>query len=183
MNVFSVILIGVALAMDAFGVSLGIGVNSVINRKKKIGYIISFAFFQFLLTFLGGRMGYLFDTYIASIPHILGGAVIAFIGIFMIIEGYKEKGDSILTKGSMVIVLGISVSIDALVVGFTALHHIGTIYILLVDSILIGFISALICTIAFFLCRYIRKINFVVKYADFFGGVALIFFAIKLIFF
>lgn len=183
MSIFSVVLIGVALAMDAFSVSLGIGVSSAIDRKKKIGYIISFAFFQFLLTFLGGRMGYLFDTYIASIPHIFGGIVIAMIGVLMIIDGTKEKKDSVLTKRSMIIVLGISVSIDALVVGFTALHHIGSIYILLVDSILIGLISALICTVAFFICRYIRKIKFVVKYADFFGGITLILFSIKMIFF
>lgn len=33
-----------------------------------------------------------------------------------------------------------------------------------------------------FLCRYIRKVEFISKYADFFGGVTLIIFAIKMIF-
>jgi len=40
MSVFGVCVIGIALAMDAFGISIGIGVNSIITRKKKIGYIL-----------------------------------------------------------------------------------------------------------------------------------------------
>lgn len=183
MSIFYVILIGVALSMDAFGVCLGIGVNSRISRKQKIGYIISFAVFQILFTFLGGLMGYYFDTYIVAIPQVVGGIIIAVIGILMIIDGAKQKEDSVLTKDSMCIILGISVSIDALMVGFTAFHQVGTVAILFLDSILIGLITLLFCTFGFFSCRLIRKIKFISKYADYFGGVALIIFAIKILLF
>ena len=57
MNFLDIILIGLALAMDAFGVSLGIGINSSVIKKQKLLYIISFAFFQSLFTFLGGYLG------------------------------------------------------------------------------------------------------------------------------
>ena len=33
MNLYDVIVIGIALAMDAFGVTLGIGLNPTIKRK------------------------------------------------------------------------------------------------------------------------------------------------------
>lgn len=183
MSLFGVILIGIALAMDAFGVSLGIGVNSRISRRKKIGYILSFGVFQFLFTFIGGAVGYYFDTYIIPIPTILGGVIVGAIGVLMIIDGIQDKENSLLGKNSMIIILGISVSIDALIIGFTVLHHVGSNMALLVDSILIGLITLFICTFAFFSCRYLRKVRFISKYADFLGGIALISFAIKMIFF
>ena len=86
MSVFGVFVIGIALAMDAFGISIGIGVNSIITRKKKIAYILSFGFFQFLFTLIGGGMGYYFDTYILPIPSVLGGIIVGAIGILMIMD-------------------------------------------------------------------------------------------------
>ena len=166
MNFKDLIIVGVALAMDAVGVSISIGVNSAIKRINKIGFIISFAFFQFLFFFLGG-------------------IAIAVVGILMIKDGFdnEEKDESLLLKKGIVLILGISVSIDAFVVGFTGFSYISNIIRVIGDCSIIGFITLVLCTFAFYLCRYIRKIEFVSKYADFFGGVTLIIFAIKMIFF
>ena len=46
MSLRDVFIIGVALAMDAFGVSISIGLGKNVNRENKIGFIISFALFQ-----------------------------------------------------------------------------------------------------------------------------------------
>jgi putative Mn2+ efflux pump MntP len=183
MNLYDVIIIGIALAMDAFGVTLGIGLNSLINRKHKVKFILSFAFFQFLFTYLGGSLGYLFDTYIATIPSIAGGIIMGIVGILMIIDGIKEKENDMLMKNSTCIILGISVSIDALVIGFTIFHEITSNLLLCVNSILIGLITLFICTLGFFICRYIKRIKFITTYANFFAGVILIFFGVKMIFF
>ncbi|GAB6167757.1 manganese efflux pump MntP family protein [Clostridium carnis] len=185
MGLKEVILIGVALAMDALGLSISLGINPSLKRKNKIGFIVSFAFFQFLFLFIGGVSGVFFDTYIASIPNIIGGLIVGAIGAIMIIDGFKkdDKDDSFLIRKAMYIILGVSVSIDALVIGFTAFHEMQLILLLFVDSILIGLITLLICTTGFFLCRYVRKINFICKYADFLGGIILILFGIKMIFF
>ena len=51
MNIKDILIVGVALAMDAFGVTISIGLNKRVNRSKKIGFIISFALFQFLFTY------------------------------------------------------------------------------------------------------------------------------------
>lgn len=185
MEIKDVVIVAVALAMDALGVTIGIGLNSRVKRNNKVGFIISFAFFQFLFFFLGGIGGFLFEKYITSIPNLIGGIAIALVGAIMIKEGFdgENKEEELLLKKYMYIVLGVSVSIDALVIGFTAFHNIVTYGAMLLDSVMVGLITLLICTTGFYLCRYIRKISFITKYADFLGGIMLIIFAIKMLFF
>ena len=60
MDLRHLIIIGIALAMDALGVTLSIGLNPRVRRDSKIKYIISFGFFQFLFFFLCGVFGYIF---------------------------------------------------------------------------------------------------------------------------
>ena len=178
MNLQDIIVIGVALAMDAVGVTISIGLNAKVKRSNKVAFIISFAVFQFLFFFLGGIGGHLFEKYITAIPNLIGG-------IMMIKEGFEDnnKDGALLVKRGMVLILGISVSIDALVVGFTAFSYVSNISNVLVDSTIVGVITLILSTFAFYLCRYIRRINFISKYADFLGGITLIIFAIKMIFF
>lgn len=183
MSTVYVIIMALALAMDAFGVTLGIGVSSLVNRNQKIKYLFYFSFFQFFFALLGGTFGYFFDTYIVTIPSILGGIIIAFVGLLMIIDGRKADNTSILCNSKMSIVIGVSVSIDALVLGFTSLNHLGSSMVLIVDCLLIGLVTLTLCTIGFFICKYIRKVDFVCKYANYLGGLALIFLAIKMILF
>lgn len=183
MNLYDVTIVGIALAMDAFGVTLGIGLNPIIKRENKMKFVLSFAFFQFLFTYVGGSLGYLFELYITDIHSIAGGIIIGIVGILIIIDGFKAKESKVLMKNSTCIILGISVSIDALVIGFTAFHQISKNLLLCVDAVLIGLITFFICTLGFFICKYIKKITFVTKYADFFAGITLIFFGFKMIFF
>lgn len=183
MNLYDVIIIGIALAMDAFGVTLGIGLNPILNREHKIKFILSFAFFQFLFTYVGGFLGYLFDIYITSISSITGGIIIVIIGILAIIDGFHEKENEVLIKNSTCLILGISVSIDALVIGFTIFHEASNKILLCVNSILIGLITLFICTLGFIICRYIKRIKFVTEYSNFFAGIILLFFGLKMIFF
>ena len=105
------------------------------------------------------------------------------VGILIIIDGFKNKENDILIKNSTCIILGISVSIDALVIGFTAFHHITGNLLLCVNATLIGLITLFICTLGFFICKYIKKIIFITKYANCFAGLALIFFGFKMILF
>ncbi|WP_242980602.1 manganese efflux pump MntP family protein [Clostridium vincentii] len=182
MGIFSVIIIGIALAMDALGASVSIGINSFIKKRKKIVYLISFGFFQSSLFLLGGMLGNFCNTYVISISKNLGGIIMGIVGALMIIDGLKNNKDSILTKNSMVIIIGISVSLDAMVVGFTAFYAIGSWIVLFLYSILIGLITLLICSLGFYMCKYFRNINFIHKYANLFGGITLILFSIMMIF-
>ena len=184
MELREVLIISIAMAMDALGVMISLGVNNRTTKNMKIKCLLSFGIFQGLFILIGGLTGRIFDTYIVNIPNVIGGIIIGIIGVIMILDGLKDEGNSnsILEKKYMHIILGVSVSIDALVVGFTAFHHIGGYLLLLVDSILVGLITLLICIIGSYLCKYLRKANFICKYADLLGGIILIIFGIKMIF-
>ena len=152
MNLKDIIIVGVALAMDAVGVSISIGVNSAINKKNKIEFIISFAFFQFLFFFLGKISGNLFETYITAIPNVIGGIAIAIVGILMISDGFenKENDERMLLKKGVALILGVSVSIDAFVIGFTGFGYISSIIRIIFECSIVGFITLILCTFAFF---------------------------------
>lgn len=184
MELKDVILIGIAMSMDALGLTISLGINPYLVKRNKIRFILSFAFFQFVFLFLGGIAGRFFDTYIVSIPNLIGGIIISFIGFIMIISAFKnsDKDDSLLIKKSMYIILGMSVSVDALVVGFTAFYEVNPI-LTFIDAILVGLITLFLCTTGFFLCRYARRVDFICKYADILGGLILLGLGLEMIFF
>jgi putative Mn2+ efflux pump MntP len=174
--------IAIALSLDAFGVAVCIGLNNQVRRNNKYLFAVSFAFFQFFFSLIGAYAGFLFNTYIAAVPEVIGGIVIAVVGILMIKEGYENKGECPLIKPSMYFVLGMSVSIDAMVVGFTAFHDITNMTVRLSNTLFIGLVTLIMSLGAFFLSRYLRRINAIGKYADYLGGIILIIFGLKFIF-
>jgi len=182
MDIYPLFIIALALSLDAFGVALCIGLNSKTRFENKVCFIISFAFFQFLLSYIGAYVGFLFNTYVASMPTIIGGMIISIVGVVMIKEGFDNKGKCPLLKPKMYFILGISVSIDAMVVGFTVLNSI-TKVILLKDTLFIGGVTLVMVTMAFIISKYLKKIEVISKYADYIGGIILIFFGLKMMFF
>ncbi|MGH4139551.1 manganese efflux pump MntP [Clostridium sp.] len=182
MDLYSLFTIALALSLDAFGVALCIGLNSQTRFTNKIGFIISFAFFQFLFSYIGAYAGFLFNTYVAAMPSIIGGMLISFVGVLMIKEGIEDQGKCPLLKLKMYFILGMSVSIDAMVIGFTVLNNI-TKVILFKDTLFIGGITLVMSTAAFIISKYLKKIEVVGKYADYIGGIILIIFGLKMMFF
>lgn len=183
MSFYILLSIAVALSLDAFGVAICIGLNNQVKRNHKFLFAASFAFFQFLFSLIGAYIGLLFNTYIASIPQLIGGIVIALVGVLMIKEGYENKGECPLIKPSMYFVLGMSVSIDAMVIGFTALSNINNVIVMISDTVIIGLVTLIMSLTAFFVARYLKRIDAIGKYADYLGGIILILFGIKMIFF
>lgn len=183
MSLYELSTIAVALSLDAFGVALSIGLDKSIRKKNKFLFAISFGFFQFLFTFLGAIIGVIFNQYIASVPEVLGGIIIALVGALMIKEGFSKKEEKILLKTGMYFVLGISVSIDAMVLGFTVFNRFSNIYTITAYSIYIGIVTLVISLFGFWLSRILKRISIVSKFADFIGGIILIIFGLKMIFF
>ncbi|MBU3130333.1 manganese efflux pump MntP family protein [Clostridium tagluense] len=182
MELYPLFTIALALSLDAFGVALCIGLNNQTKLVNKIGFIISFGLFQFLFSYIGAYVGFLFNTYVATLPIIIGGMIISLVGVLMIVEGFKNEGKCPLLKPKMYLILGMSVSIDAMVVGFTVLNNI-TKVVLFKDTLFIGGITLIMSTLAFIISRYLKKIEVVGKYADYIGGTILIIFGLKMMFF
>jgi manganese efflux pump family protein len=182
MDIAALLLISIALSLDACGIALCIGLNGKLSIKERAGFILSFGFFQFLLALIGALLGTVFTTYVASIPNIAGGIVIAIVGILMVNDGRKNEGKCILLKKGIYFILGISVSIDAMVIGFTALSNLKNYNTLISYTLIIGLVTVIDSTIAFITARYLKRIELLSKYSDYIGGIILILFGLKMIF-
>lgn len=183
MGFYSLSVIAVALSLDAFGVALSIGLDNRLRLKNKFVFALSFGFFQFLFSLIGSYTGFLFNKYIVTVPNIAGGIVIALVGSYMIKEGASEKDECLFLNPRMYIILGISVSIDAVVIGFTVLNRISGSLLIFSYTVYIGIVTFIFSVVGFFIARYLKRIQLVEKYADYLGGIILIIFGIKMIFF
>lgn len=117
---FDVIVLAIALSMDAFAVSIGLGSKKhTRNLGLKAG--IFFGAFQGLMPFIGylggkGVLGWL-DAY----AHWIAFALLALIGAKMIYEGLHEgiEEDIAAITNKMMLILSIATSIDAMAAGFS----------------------------------------------------------------
>jgi len=179
----NILLVALALALDAAGVTMAIGCGTKTNLRDKMKVIFSFGFFQFLFALLGGLIGNYIDQNFFAISNYFSGTVIFLLGIFLIREGYKNEDECIYRKLSLwiVIILGVSVSIDALGAGFSLLYALD--YSLIIqDSLIIGVIASIITIISFKIVNYIKHISLVEKYADYLGGFILLLIGINTFF-
>jgi putative Mn2+ efflux pump MntP len=175
-------LIALALSLDAFGVALSIGLNRSIRLKSRIIFCFSFGFFQFLFSFIGTYIGIWFTKYITALPSVIGGMVIVVVGLLMIKEGMDEREECLLFNPKMYIILGASVSIDALVVGFTAFNNVISNINVFLYTVFIGIVTFFITIIAFAISKYLNRIAIISRYADYIGGIILIVFGLRMIF-
>ena len=96
----------------------------------------------------------------------------------MIYDG-KRKNNNLTKKNGVIIFLGISVSIDALAVGFTVLSEIKYVSVIICYCIIMWLITSILCIISFIISKLVRKINIISKYSNYLGGIILIVMAIK----
>ena len=167
----------VALAMDAFSVSIANGLNEPKMKAGKTFLIAGvFAFFQAAMPLTGWicvhtviRYFKIFEKFIPWIALIL----LVFIGLKMIVEAVKNRGKEeaagVLTL-RILIVQGIATSIDALSAGFTIAEY-GILSALLCAG-LISAVTFMICIIGIFIGRKVGD-KFSTK-AQIFGGIILI---------
>ena len=152
--IFNSVLLGVALAMDAFSVSLVDGLhenNMRFSRQCRIAGV--FGFFQALMPMAGWVCVHmilsLFHQFQAWLPWI-ACFLLSVLGIKMIIEGLR-RGEEQELSHSTLFVQGVATSIDALSVGFT----IGAYAFLqaLVSVLIIGSVTFVICMIGLHIGR------------------------------
>ncbi len=121
MSVFEIILMAVALSMDAFAVAICKGLAT---DKVKVKHMLIvgawFGGFQALMPLIGCTVGGFFMTYIEKVDHWIAFGLLAFIGINMIVEALKkgddEKPDASLSFKVM-LTMAVATSIDALAAG------------------------------------------------------------------
>ena len=173
------IALGIALAMDAFSVSVANGLSeSDMSQSKTLKISGTFAFFQWLMPLLGWLcVHYIVNTFKAIDPYIPWIALIllCFLGIKMIIEGFKDEESEPVSDNTL-FVQGIATSIDALSVGFAIVSY--TFLEALLSAIIIGVVTFIICLIGLKIGKtFGSKLT---SKATILGGIILILIGIKI---
>ncbi len=123
-NLWPILLIAVALGMDAFSVALGIGAaRHRVSLRAILRLSASFGLFQFFMPIAGWLGGMTIAAYIDSYDHWIAFAVLLYVGGKMIHQSFRGEeapapGQDP-TRGITLIMLSVATSIDALAVGLS----------------------------------------------------------------
>jgi manganese efflux pump family protein len=117
----TVILIAIGLAMDAFAVAIAKGITVNRNRRRAAILLASlFGGFQALMPVLGWLAGLGLRDIIMGIDHWIAFGLLGFIGAKMIYDSTKsEDGKEEEVTLVMALTLAVATSIDALMVGLS----------------------------------------------------------------
>jgi putative Mn2+ efflux pump MntP len=152
MSTLSLVIIAVGLAMDAFAVSISSGV--VIDKVRiRHALLIAcfFGGFQALMPFIGWNAGNWVHGYIAAFDHWVAFLLLLTVGAKMIWESRKEDPSRRTfdpTKVSILLLLAVATSIDALAVGFS-LSFLNT--SILFPVLAIGIVTFAMCLVGTYL--------------------------------
>jgi putative Mn2+ efflux pump MntP len=180
MSLLEIFFIAIGLSMDAFAVSITLGLSS--KEPKTIQYLIPgiyFGFFQALMPLAGYFTGTLFAYKIQSYDHWVTFALLGFIGGKMIKDSFsRDKEDSGVNPFRLLkmLVLAVATSLDALAVGITFAFFKVNIFVAVIITGLTTFCIAI---------SGVKIGNiFGIKYkskAEFSGGVVLVLLGIKIL--
>lgn len=133
MTIFEILLIGVALSMDAVAVGMTNGMTEPKMRIRKMLLVAgAYALFQFFMPVLGYYCGYAFSALVKKIAPWLSFGLLALIGGKMILDFILEtvksrKGEAESAPSEKILGVGklllqaLATSIDALAVGVALL--------------------------------------------------------------
>ena len=178
MDIISIVLIAFGVAMDAFAVAVGKGLNmKKFDFKWAITISLFFGVFQALMPIIGWFLGGQFSRYINGYDHWIALILLGIIGGKMIYES-KDKDCELKCKENNIkelIVLSIATSIDALAVGLALAIMEIDIYF---SALIIGVITAGLSYVGILIgnkigCKFKSS-------AELFGGAILIFIGIKI---
>lgn len=184
------IAIAVALAMDAFAVSLATGIRlrcvSLAQTLRMAGF---FGAFQFLMPVLGWLLGYRAQKRIEAYDHWLAFALLVFVGGKMLKEAWDNRGkgneacqtECDPTLGGSIWLLAIATSLDAMAVGLSlALLNIDV----WTPSVVIGVVCFILSAIGMHLGRLVCSIpglDSLGNKANALGGLTLLAIGVKIL--
>lgn len=180
MEFISVLLIAVALAMDALTVAIASGLiikNITFRHVFRIGF--HFGLFQFLMPIIGWFAGTTIKDFIEAFDHWIAFSLLAVIGIRMIhnafqLEEHKSKKDP--SHGWTLILLSVATSIDALAVGLSlSLVNEPILY----PSIIIGITALILSSLGVRFGSYLGSVF--QKKIEIAGGIILIGIGIRIV--
>lgn len=179
MSIISLVFTAIGLAMDAFAVSITIGLKGKREEKKKLALKAGLYFggFQALMPFIGWILGIKFTKYIQSVDHWIAFILLSIIGAKMLIDSLKgEEEDVDVHTNKKFFLLAVATSIDALAVGVSlAFLNIN----IALSITIIGIITFALSILAVYLGEVLG--GFLKKKAGIIGGIILILIGINIL--
>ena len=176
-----VFLLALALSMDAFAVSIGLGIKKTVDIKilaLKAG--LFFGIFQALMPLLGFLGGVGLKEYIQAYDKLIAFTLLLIIGLKMIYESFGENLEEEISKvtNKLLLTLAIATSIDAMAAGFSL--HLFSINVTF-SLIIIGLVTFFMSILGVYIGskgggRFESR-------AEFLGGAVLIFIGLKILIF
>jgi putative Mn2+ efflux pump MntP len=121
-----VLAVALALAMDAFAVSIGVSLSMRgCSLRQTLRLAASFGLFQFAMPVIGWAAGRTISRAIESFDHWLAAGLLVFVAVRMSAGalGKKKPGKTAagpdMTRGGRLVLLSLATSLDALAVGLS----------------------------------------------------------------
>lgn len=121
-ELFSIVLIGIALSMDTFSLSLGVGMFNVSNKKAlKLAFIVGLM--HFIMPFLGIILGAQLIKIFEIKYDILLGFILIIISLQMVVDiiRHEEEKFNLSTIGMFLFAFGVSLDSFSLGLGLKAI--------------------------------------------------------------
>lgn len=173
----TLIIMAFAVGMDAFSISLGMGVFKL--RLRQIFYIgLTTGLFHMIMPLLGILTGHLLSETFGKITGYVGGGLLIILGVQMVLSSFKtEERMAIVPVGWGLFLFSFLVSLDSFSAGLS-LGMFGA--RALVAMICFGVVAACLTWSGLIMGRKVQ--NLLGVYGEMFGGLTLILFGIKLLF-
>jgi len=192
-EMIEVFLLAIALAMDAFAVSIGLGAKS---QKQSSAYVLRLAIYaalyfgiaQGVMPLIGYLLGAVLLGWLATAAPWIGGGILIVLGAKMLYEAFNGEVEAVLADSfngnvqeeinhRMMFTLAIATSIDAMAAGFT-------LNLLALNAWLACFIIAIVTAVFGFFGIYLGKSSgtWLEDKAEILGGFVLIAIGIKVMF-
>ncbi len=176
MTLINITAIAVALAMDAFAVSIAAGISlKQISFRQNFRLAWHFGLFQAMMPVIGWSAGLSFRDLIVRYDHWVAFVLLVFVAQGMLREAFKNEQERSEakdpTRGLTLVMLSIATSLDALAVGLSLSLISISIWM---PAAVIGVVACAFTTIGMHLGKRLANAARLRRWADALGGLVLI---------
>ena len=176
MEMINTLALAVALAMDAFAVSIASGVSlRTVSARQTFRLAWHFGLFQAMMPVIGWSAGFTIRSRIEAYDHWIAFALLVFVAQGMLRSAFKgepaEADAKDPTKGMTMVMLSVATSIDALAVGLSLSMINVSIW---TPALIIGLVAGVFTTVGMHLGKVIGSMAQLSRWAEMTGGIVLL---------
>lgn len=174
-QLFTLLILSVALGMDAFSLGIGVGMRGILLRDMiKVSAVI--ALFHIIMPLMGMFMGHYVSILLGDIAVFVGGGLLILLGSHMVYSSLKGESALSFDHRSIwgLLLFALSVSVDSMSVGVSLGLFSSDV---IVTVLLFGTIGGLMSILGLMVGR--RMGSWIGEYGEALGGLILFLFGIK----